>query len=245
MSWIAVAIAGGAVIGGITSSMASNKQSKSADKASQIQMDMFNRTQANLSPWMQSGQTALSDLNEFTGLTPGGGFNPNAPGMKPFGLEDFQQSPSYQFNLQEGQKAIDKAASARGMYYAPQTLQDTAKFSQGLAGNEFMNAYNRYNQDKGNQFNRLFAMSGSGQNAAANLGGFGANAANNVAGNTIGAGNAQAAGIMGVGNSIQTGIGQGYNAYLLSQLMNNQSPAYGGGGGAPSNFAGIGTGGFG
>jgi hypothetical protein len=219
MSWIAVAIAGGAVIGGVASMSAANKQSKSADKASQIQMDMFNRTQANLTPWMQSGQAALSGLNEFTGVMPGGGFNPNAPGMKPFGMEDFQQSPSYQFNLQEGQKAIDKAASARGMYYAPQTLQDTAKFSQGLASNEFMNAYNRYNQDQGNQFNRLFAMSGSGQNAAANIGGFGANAANNVAGNTIGAGNAQAAGIMGVGNAANNAIGQGYNAYMLNKIL--------------------------
>jgi hypothetical protein len=240
MSWIAVAIGGSALIGGLTSSMSANKQSKSADKASQIQMDMFNRTQTNLQPWMQSGQAALGQLN--AGTAPGGQF------MQPFSLDKFHESPGYQFNLQQGQQALDKASAARGNFYAPQTLQDTAKFSQGLASNEFNNAYNMYNQDQGNIFNRLFAMSGSGQNAAANIGGFGTNAANNVASNTIGSGNAQGAGIMGIGNAANTAIGQGYNAYLLNQILGSQQMGSYGGGlnsiggspstGVPSNFGG-------
>ena len=144
--------------------------------------------------------------------------------LRPFSLADFQASPAYNFNLEQGQNAINKGASARGNYYAPQTLQDLGKYSQGMASNEFQNAYSNYNTNMNNVWNRLYGLSGSGQNAAAQLGGFGANAANQVGQNTMGAANAQAAGTMGVNNALQGGIQNAYWQYLNNQ----QQPNYGG-----------------
>jgi hypothetical protein len=187
--------------------------------------------------WLVHARPGATPTAGATGGTPGAqgtpavpgtpaSFNPNAPLLKPFGLSDFQQSPAYQFNLQEGQKAIDKAAAARGNYYAPQTLQDISKFSQGLASDEFQNAFSNYNTNQNNVFSRLNQLTAGGQNAAANLGGISAGVGQSVGGNTIGAGNALAAGQIGQANAISGGLsGLGNNA-LLYALLNNQ----GGGG---------------
>ncbi len=221
MSFIAAAIIGGAVIAGGASVYASGKQAKAANNATALQSQQFGQTQADLYPWRNSGEQALSQLNA-------GVLNKNSDLSRPFGMQDFQESPAYQFNLAEGRKAIDKSAAARGTYYAPQTLQDIGKYSQGVASNEFLNAYNMYNQNQNKRFSQLYSLSGSGQNAAAQTGAFGANFANNAASNTIGAGNAQAAGIVGVGNAVNQGVGQGYNSYLLNQILaQGQGSTYG------------------
>jgi hypothetical protein len=147
--------------------------------------------------------------------------------LDPFTLDKFQESPSYQWQLQQGQMAIDKGANARKNYYAPQTLQDLGKFQQGLASTDFRNAYDMYTQNQNQQYNMLSGLSGSGQNAAAGIGGFGANAAANAGNFGMQGANAQAQGTMGVANALSGGaMGlAGYNQYL--QGMN--APSYGGG----------------
>jgi hypothetical protein len=146
--------------------------------------------------------------------------------LKQFGLEDFKESPSYQWQLQQGQQAIDKSANARGNYYAPQTLQDLGKFQQGLAGTDFNNAYQQFTQNQNQQYNMLQGLSGMGQNAAAGLGGLGANAATNSGNFGMQGANAQAQGYMGAANSLAGGaMGlAGYNQYMQGM----QSPMYGG-----------------
>jgi len=147
------------------------------------------------------------------------------PGMftHQFGLQDFQESPAYQFNLQQGQQALDKGANARGNLYAPQTLQDLSKFSQGLAGNEWNNAYSQYQNNIGNIWNRFNSMSQGGQSAANQTGVAGANAANNQGMSLQNAGNAQAAGIMGANTALQGGLN---NYMFYDYLKNQQRPAY-------------------
>lgn len=160
--------------------------------------------------------------------------------LKPFGMEDFQASPAYKFNLEQGQMAIDKAAAARGKFYAPATLQDVSKFSQGLASNEFQNSYNNYNNNMKNIWDRLYSLSGQGQNAAANLGGFGTTVAGQIGQNQIGAGNAAAAGQVGQGNAVSQGLGSIYNGFLTQQILSsNQGSSYNSGG---SNFGSAGAG---
>lgn len=154
---------------------------------------------------------------------------------KPFSLQDFQASPAYNFNLDQGTQAINKAAAARGNFYAPSTLQDISKFSQGLASNEYQNAFSNYNTSLNNIYSRLSNLSGSGQNAAVQQGGFAAQAANQMGANTIGAGNAAAAGTVGSANAVNSGIGNAYNAYLMNQILGqNQKGTYG----ADPNFSG-------
>lgn len=175
-------------------------------------------------PARMGGLLGRQMLSPATAGTPGTptSFDPNAPLVKPFSLQDFQQSPAYQFNLEQGMNAINKGANARGNYYAPQTLQDLGKFSQGLASNEFQNAFSNYNTNQNNIFNRLQTLSGSGQNAAANLGTAATNTGQQIGSNITSAGAAQAGGLMGAANALSGSIGSGYNAYLMNQILAQQ-----------------------
>ena len=224
MTWVAVGIIGGSLVGGLLGGRASKKgasqQANAATQASQLQNQQFQQTRSDLAPWMQQGQASLSQLGQLT--APGGQL------MQPFGMEQFQQSPAYQFNLEQGTDAINKATRARRTNYAPATLQDIGKYSQGMASNEFLNAYNMYNQDQNNQYNRLFGLSQSGQNAAAHTGAFGAQSAQAQGGYLTDAGNAQAAGTVGQANAWTGALGNAYNAYLMNQILgSSQQPSYG------------------
>ena len=57
------------------------------------------------------------------------------------------EDPGYQFRLQEGTKAIESSAAAKGMLGSGKTLKDLARYSQGLASQEFANARNRAVED--------------------------------------------------------------------------------------------------
>lgn len=218
MTWVAVGLVGSAVVGGVASNMAANKQAGGGKDAMNFQKATENKNRMLLDPYAQGGMYGMSAMREGLGVN-GGHYDPNSPLMKPFSLQDFNASPAYQFNLAEGTKAIDKAANARGNLYAPQTLQDISKFSQGTASNEFNNAYNMYNQNQGNQFNRLATLSGQGIGAAGALAGVSTQMSNQIGNTMEGIGNAQASGIMGANNAIQGGIGQAYNQYLMNQIM--------------------------
>ncbi len=172
-------------------------------------------------------QAAVSQLYKPTPSVPNDASNTPGFGQftKPFTLADFQESPAYQFNLSQGEKAINKAAAARGNYYAPATLQSISKYSQGMASNEFQNAFSNYNTNLNNIWGRLSTMSGAGQNAAGNIGTNATQVAGQVGNNITGAANASAAGQVGSANAINSSMGNAYNAYLMQQILgqNQQS----------------------
>lgn len=211
---IGSAILGGAAIGAVGSILGSGQQADASRHAADIQQTLFQQTQQNLQPWMQAGNMALSQINQ--GLQPGGQFEHQ------FNLQDFQASPAYQFNLEQGKLALDKASAARGKFYAPSTLQDIAKFSQGLASNEYQNAFNNYQTGIGNIWNRLQTISGGGQNAAANLGTNAQALGQQLGANATGLGNAQAAGTVGVANALTGGLSNFANNQMLQQFLTNQ-----------------------
>ncbi len=142
-------------------------------------------------------------------------------------MQALQANPAYQFNLQQGQSAIDKASAARGMYYAPTTLQELGTFAQGQASQEY-----------GNIWNRLFNMTGMGQNAATQTGQFGANAATQAGNLGIQGANAQAAGIMGQNQAYQGMIGGVTGALNNPNTQAWLSSLYGGGSGVSPAFGG-------
>jgi hypothetical protein len=239
MTWVAVAIGGSALLGAGASIYGANKQSKAANAAAQQQMAMFQQTQGQLNPWVNFGAQGRNQLRGLMGLPSDDGsvaYNPDAALARRFGLSDFQQSPSYQWQLQQGQQAIDKGANARGNLYAPQTLQDLGKYQQGLASTDFNNAYNQYTNWQNQQYNQLMGVSGTGQNAAAGIGGFGANAASQAGQYQTAGAAAQAGGIMGATNALSgAGLGiAGYQQYLqgMQQPQYGSTPSYGMGNGA-------------
>ena len=159
--------------------------------------------------------------------------------MRRFSMEDFEADPGYQFRMDEGMRGVEGGAAARGGLLSGAALKAIQKYGQGLASQEYGNAYNRFTADQTNQYNRLAGLVNTGQGATNQLtnaaGAFGQSQANNI----IGAGNAQAAGTIGAANSIVGGINQGYNNYQQNQLMNLiRQPAAGGGGWGTGNAYG-------
>lgn len=141
-----------------------------------------------------------------------------------FGMDDFKADPGYRFRMQEGRKALERSASARGGLYSGRAGKDFMRFGQGLGSEEYSRSYDRFRLNQGDKFNRLASISGIGQTAtnqtSAAAGQYGTSAGSNI----IGAGNAQAAGRVGSANAWSGAIGQGVSAYQSNQLMNTLRP---------------------
>lgn len=228
MSWIAV---GAAVVGGVASAYGSNQaanaQGAAADRQFALDEQRYNQARIDYSPYTEIGNQARKGLAGQLGLSYDKPFNPNAPLSRNFTLADFQASPGYQFNLQQGQMAIDKSANARGNFYAPQTLQDISRFSQGLASNEFNNERNYFTGQQNNLFSRLYGLTSLGENAAAMTGNAAMQSAQ-LGGQALGAqGDARAAGIMGATNAFTGTLGDVTNMYLQQRMLQQNQGIYG------------------
>jgi len=222
------------------------------DKPTQEQFMRTTRRGGSSGDWLNPGgspgrattefdQTGYDQaMQQYNAAMQGSGVNPDEFGslLEPFDLEKFEESPGYQFNLQQGMEAIRKGAAANsGTTYAPQTLRDMGKFAQGTASNEYNNAYNRYNQDQENVYGRLTGVSEAGRGAATQVGQAGTFTGRGQAESIAGGANAKAAGYIGVGNAINSGVGSAYNNYLQQSIINNQSPTYGSKGGKYDQYS--------
>lgn len=110
----------------------------------------------------------------------------------------FQNSPAYQFNMQQGLNAVQASQAAKGGLYSGAAMEALQKTGAGLASNEFWN-----------QYNALAGQSSAGQNAAGLQANAGQNYANGASNALANYGNAAASGAVGVGNAISNGINNG------------------------------------
>lgn len=155
-------------------------QRQATESAMGFQREMYNQNRADQAPWREAGARALGGMEgeEF---------------KRDFTMADFQADPGYQFRMQEGMKALQGSAAARGSLNSGATLKALTKYGQDFATNEYTNAYNRFNADRDRRFNRLASLAGSGQTATNQM-----QAANTGFGNSMGElamglGNARAA----------------------------------------------------
>lgn len=221
---VAAAVIGGAVVGGIATTAAGNKASKaqreSAQLASDTELQMYNQSREDLAPYRQAGYTALGQIG--AGTAEGGDFN------RDFTMEDFTADPGYQFRLDQGSKALERSAAARGRLLSGGTGMALERYGQDYASNEYGSAYSRFNADRDRRFNRLASIAGVGQTATNTGATLGANTAGNIANLTTSAGNAQAANAVNTGNAINSTVGSLGQFYLQNKFLNS-----GGGGGSP------------
>lgn len=169
------------IIGAIVSANAASAQEKAARDAMGLQREMWEQGRADQMPWLDAGKSSLGDLLKM--LSPG------------YDTSQLASDPGFQFRMQEGQKALERSAAARGGLNSGRMLKDLTRFSQGVASDEY-----------GNRFNRLSTLAGFGQNAGQSLGGLGRGFADSMSGLYGAVGNAQAAGHIGVGNAIGGGF---------------------------------------
>lgn len=258
----------GAAVGGITSAIGGNAQANAAKNALKVQQQ--NQQQAlsgtaetsaeqknNLNPYLQTGNQANSELQQQTNQ-PGQGLLSNFTGSFQAPTADqAAATPGYQFQLQQGQKALENSAAAKGGVLSGGTAKALDQYSQGLASTNYQQTYNNafqnylqnYNQfetNQGNQFNRLSQLAGTGQNAATSLNsdlgqnnqvnaGVLTNGANQQAQQINNAGAATASGYVGAGNAVSNGVNNYQQYSLLNSLISPQAQS------APSNVAATGA----
>jgi hypothetical protein len=236
--------AAGVGVGAYEANKAAGVQRDAARNANQTQLGMYNQTREDQTPWRTAGGNAVGALSSWYGL-PGanGQVDPNA------GAADtklIQNLPGYQFNLNQGNQAVQRDLAAKGLLGSGAAGKALTQYGQGYA----MNESNQY-------LNGLQSLAGLGQTSAANTGYAGMNAANQIGSNQIYAGNAQASGYANQSNAINQGLSGlvgaygNYNQQQYNQNQQNQwqgsrgyyqqnSPygGYGGGWGGPGTSGG-------
>lgn len=151
-----------------------------------------------------STQTATGN-NAFAQLGALQGLNGAAPDYS-----GFENTPGYQFALQQGQTAIRSAAASNGSAYTPNTLANIGQFVTGTASQN----YNNY-------VSQLLQTAGLGSSANNTLAGANLTTGGNISQLQQNSGNAQASGVAGSSSAVGS---------LLSSLL---------GGGGGSNSSGL------
>ena len=269
--WVAAgAVLGSAVIGANAAGDAADTQAAASGAAAQAQLQgtresiaaqekAFNRQVALQEPFREAGMKGQNELMRLLGLS--GDVNAKDYGTlsKQFTGQDMYKDPGYAFRLNEGIKALDRSAAARGGLLSGNQLRGVTQFGQDYATNEYQNAFNRYEAERAARLNPLQSLAGQAQstantltNAAGSLGSGEAAAlmagGNAAAAGLIGAGNARASGYMGTANAITGAIGQGVNYYTGQQAVANQQNQfnqlmglYGGGSTRPATYGSSGS----
>lgn len=178
----------GGIISGLMGSSASrsaaNTQANSARDQLDFNKQVYRDQTAQFAPWQQMGLQGQQAYNSLLGL-----------GDAPEGFQGYQQSPGYQFQMQQGMDAAQSSAAAQGGLMSGRTMRDLNTYGQGVA-----------NQDYQTYLNRLQGIGQQGQAAA----GMQANAAGQYGANGMNAlgslGDARASGIVGAANAWTGGI---------------------------------------
>jgi hypothetical protein len=199
MSWIAVAVAGAGLVGGMM-------QADAAGDAAQMQADsaaagtaetrrQFDALQALLKPYADAGPGALAAQQNLLGL--------NGVGAQQAAIGSIQNGAEFQALQQSGQNAILQNASATGGLRGGNVQSALAQFSPRLLSSLIEQ-----------QYSRLGGITSIGQNAAAGTGNAGMQAGANIANLLQQQGAAQAGGALGqaaayggIANSLAGGFG--------------------------------------
>lgn len=273
MAWIATAVVGAAAIGGAvkaySASQAAGAQVDAAGRATQqaygaaqeglkyIQ-SYYDQGQSQLKPYQQLGQAGIDQLNaKLPGLTtPLPVSQEQLDLQKPLDInqQTLETLPGYQFALQQGLKATQNSAAARGLGTSGAALKGAANFTQGLADQNYNNyfqtemanrqaASNRYQQvwqdnQTGQQtaYDRLMGIIGAGESAAtagasiASKAGDSTSkliqgAGNTAAAATTNAGNAEAAGINAIGGAVSDAANN-IGGFMAYKGLYGKTPGY-------------------
>lgn len=115
--------------------------------------------------------------------------DPTAPPPGQGTYDYFMASPDYQFRMDEGIKATDRSAAARGMLLSGAQNKAVQRYGSNLAAGEF-----------GNWYNRMAGLAGTAQTATNQVQSAGSQYANNAGQRIQDAGDARASGYLANAN---------------------------------------------
>jgi len=234
----------GAVLGNDAAKSAGNLASNATSTNNALQERIYNETSARQEPLYQNG---LAAQNKLAQLITGGGLNTQFQ----FDANDLYNDSSYQFRLNQGTRALQNSAAARGGLDSGAALKALTRYGQDYASTEYGNAYNRaqgtFNQNLQNTLNPLQSLAGQAQTSASALGSAGQNYANQTGANNTGLANSLGASTIAQSNALSGGLTNASSAYssnnLLQQLLGQgASPAWQKV--ASANSYGYGSGGY-
>jgi hypothetical protein len=132
-----------------------------AQDSAATQTAFYDANVARTQPYVTAGNNALSQLSNDSG--------PNGSLGRQFTQSDFQQSPAYAFNMQQGLNAINNSQSVRGGALSGGAQKAATGYAQQNASNEYQNAYSRFTQNQQQNYNQLSGLSNMGLSATNSL----------------------------------------------------------------------------
>ena len=121
-------------------------------EANLLLKDIHGRSTDLTQPYRDVGGRAVTHLGDL--LAPEGEFN------RRFSTEDYQADPGYAFRLEEGRKVLERSAAGRGALGSGSTLKALTKYSQGMASQEYQNAFERFMDERKTRFGMLSGVAG-------------------------------------------------------------------------------------
>jgi len=192
--------AGASLAGG---AMASDATSEAAALQAQTQRETLAQQERLSAPYRGLGESAIPAYMQLLGIGPKGQrLSPQSV------MGQLQQTPGYQFTLNQGLDATKRQAAAMGLGLSGNTLQALDRYSQGLASQT-------YQTQLENLLSPIKIGEASAANQASNVGQVGTNLAN-----IYGAqGQNQANAALGMTGGVANAIGGGLNNYITQNTL--------------------------
>ena len=211
-------------------------QADAAKQAAANQMSMFNTINNQLAPQRGAG---YQSLNQIRSMLPGQYMAYSEAGTptgiqtgtdyltRQFNPQDLQAglAPNYNFMLNQGQQAQQRAANVGGGLIGGNALRGLEDYTQNYAQNAYQQAFNNFNTQRTGIYNTLAGIAGIGQNATNTTAQAGQNATTAAGQLGVGAAAANAAGLTGAANAIQGGV-QNYQGNQIAQQAIGQNQNY-------------------
>jgi hypothetical protein len=187
---------GGAAISANAAGNAASTQAQAAETSAQLQAtaeanaldfdkQVYSNAQGYAAPYQAQGVTALQALGN--GTAPGGQFN-----STPTSAQVMATDPGYQFNLEQGQDALERAEAAAGGVASGGALKAASQYATNYTTNAYQNAYTQFMNTRQANYGNLMSLAGLGESANALVTQAGTAAANNYSSTALTGANNQA-----------------------------------------------------
>lgn len=177
---------------------ATNAQLQGNNASIAAQLAMFDTIRNDQAPYRDAGYAALGEIGNL--VRPGGEYS------KKFTMADFQADPGYDFRMKEGLRALGNSAAARGGALSGGAIKESLRYGQGLASQEYGDAFNRFYKERDNRFNQLASLANIGQTAVTETGQRGQDTAQSVGGLYAQNGTVRGNGALAQGNIYSNGL---------------------------------------
>lgn len=91
------------------------------------QREFYRIADEKLQPFVEQGLFAMDEYASMLGI-------PNSQGeLVPYDVADLRETPGYQFQFEEGQRAVDSSGAARGTQLSGRQMKELTRYGDGLA----------------------------------------------------------------------------------------------------------------